>query len=77
MRHEIRQGSNRRSRRCARCRSWLSGRRPRGLTLTRDETKLYVANGLPGDLSIIDTKTRKVMKSVPVGLIPYGVLIDD
>ncbi len=39
----------------------------------RDETKLYVANGLSGDLSIIDTKTRKVMKSVPVGLIPRSV----
>ncbi len=77
MRHEIRQGSNRRDRRRARCRPRLFGCRPWGPTLTRDETKLYVANGLSGDLSIIDTKTRKVMKSVPVGLIPYGILIDD
>ncbi len=45
--------------------------------MTRDEAKLYVANGLSDDLSIIDTKTRKVPKSVPVGLIPYGILIDD
>ncbi len=45
--------------------------------MTRDETELYVANGLSGDLSIIDTKTRKVMKSVPIGLIPDGILIDD
>ncbi len=50
---------------------------PRGLTLTRDETELYVANGLSDDLSIIDTKTRRVIKSVPVGLISYGILIDD
>ncbi len=55
----------------------LVGRRPWGLTLTRDETKLYVANGLSDDLSIIDTKTRRVIKSVPVGLISYGILIDD
>jgi len=45
--------------------------------LTRDEAKLYIVNGLSDDLSIIDTKTRKVIKSVPVGLIPYGILIDD
>ncbi len=59
MRHEIRQGSNRRNRRRGRCRPRLSGCRPWVLTLTRDETELYVANGLSGDLSIIDTKTRK------------------
>ena len=58
MRHEIRQGSNRRNRRRGRCRPRLSGCRPRGLALTRDETELYVANGLSDDLSIIDTKTR-------------------
>jgi YVTN family beta-propeller protein len=45
--------------------------------LTRDEIKLYVADGLSGDLSIVDTKTRGVIKSVPVALIPYGILIDD
>ncbi len=45
--------------------------------MTRDETRLSVAKGLSGDLSIIDTKTRKVMKLVPIGLIPYGILIDD
>ena len=77
MRHEIRQGSNRRNRRRGRCRPRLSGCRPRGLALTRDETELYVANGLSDDLSIIDTKTRRVIKSVPVGLISYGILIDD
>ena len=33
----------------------LVGRRPWGLRLTKDERKLYVANGLSDDLSIIDT----------------------
>ncbi len=77
MRHEVHQGSNRRNRRRGRCRPRLSGCRPRGLTLTRDETGLYVASGLSGDLSIVDMKSRKVMKSVPIGLIRYGILIDD
>jgi YVTN family beta-propeller protein len=36
-----------------------------------------VANGLSDDLSIIDVARRKVLKSVPVGQVPYGILIDD
>ncbi len=55
----------------------LVGSRAWVLTLTRDESKLYVANGLSDDITIIDTATRKVIKSVPVGLVPYGILIDD
>jgi YVTN family beta-propeller protein len=53
------------------------GRRAWGLSLTHDEKKLYVANGLSDDISIIDTTTLKVIKSIPVGRVPYGVLIDD
>jgi YVTN family beta-propeller protein len=55
----------------------LVGKRPWGLQLTRDEKKLYVANGLSDDVSIIDTGSRRVMKSVPVGIIPDAILIDD
>jgi len=33
--------------------------------------------GLSDDITIIDTGTRKVIKSVPMGLVPYGILIDD
>ena len=46
-------------------------------TLSPNEKILYVANGLSDDLSIIDTKERKVITSVAVGMVPYGILIDD
>jgi len=55
----------------------LVGRRAWGLSLTHDEKKLYVANGLSDDISIIDTERLKVIKSIPVDLVPYGVLVDD
>ncbi len=53
----------------------LAGNRVWGLTLTADEEVLYAANGLSDDVSIIDTKTLTNIKSVPVGQIPYKVLI--
>jgi YVTN family beta-propeller protein len=53
------------------------GKRPWGLALSSDEQTLYVANGLSDDLTIIDTASSKAVKSVPVGLIPYGILVDD
>ena len=55
----------------------LVGRRPWGLRLTKDERKLYVANGLSDDLSIIDTGTGRVIRSVPVGKVPYAIVVDD
>jgi len=45
--------------------------------LPADEKTLYVANGLSDDVSIIDVPSRKVLISVPVGMVPYGILIDD
>ena len=51
--------------------------RPWGLRLSRDERKLYVANGLSDDVAIIDTASDKVTKAVPVGIIPYAVVIDE
>jgi YVTN family beta-propeller protein len=55
----------------------LVGKRAWGVTLSRDEKTLYVANGLGDDVTVIDTSTRKAKISVPVGRIPYGVLVDD
>ena len=53
------------------------GKRPWGLALSHDEKTLYVANGLSDDLTIVDTETLKAVKSVPVGMVPYGILVDD
>lgn len=53
----------------------LVGRRAWGLALNRDETRLWVANGLSDDITIIDTRTLKPLKSVPAGEVPHSILI--
>lgn len=55
----------------------LVGSRAWNTTLTRDESRLYVVNGLSDDISVIDMDSRKVTKSIPVGRVPHTVLIDD
>jgi len=55
----------------------LVGERAWNTTLTSDESRLVVTNGLSDDISVIDTSNNKVIKSVPVGRIPYMALIDD
>ena len=55
----------------------LVGSRAWNTTLNRDESLLFVANGLSDDVSVIDVAKRRVIKSVPVGRVPYAVLIDD
>jgi PQQ-dependent catabolism-associated beta-propeller protein len=53
----------------------LVGRRAWGMAISKNDRWLYVANGLSDDISIIDTKKKKVIKSVKVGLAPYAILI--
>ena len=55
----------------------LVGKRSWGITLSKDEKTLYVANGLGDDITVIDVASRKAVTSVPVGRIPYGVVIDE
>ena len=55
----------------------LVGSRAWNTTLNREESLLFVANGLSDDISVIDVAERRVIKSVPVGRVPYAVLIDD
>lgn len=55
----------------------LVGERAWNTTLNRDNSLLYVANGLSDDVSIIDVAERKVLRSIPVGRVPHTVLIDD
>jgi YVTN family beta-propeller protein len=55
----------------------LVGERAWNAALNKDESLLLVVNGLSDDLSIIDTKKRKVIKSVPVGRVPYMAVIDN
>ena len=55
----------------------LVGKRAWGLALSRDGKRLYVANGLSDDLTIVDTDTMKGIKTLKVGRVPYGVVVDD
>jgi YVTN family beta-propeller protein len=45
------------------------------MELSTDGTKLYSANGLTNDLTVIDVKSLKAEKSVPVGRLPWGIAI--
>ena len=73
-----RRACRRRRRADAQGRSLHPGRRRSwGITLSRDEKTLYVANGLGDDITLIDVKSRKATVSIPVGRVPWGVVIDD
>jgi len=45
------------------------------LELSPDHKKLYVANGLTNDMTVIDVDALKAEKSVTVGRLPWGVAI--
>jgi PQQ-dependent catabolism-associated beta-propeller protein len=55
----------------------LVGKRAWGLELSADEKTLYVANGLSDDVTIVDTGTLEAVTTIPVGRVPYDVLVDD
>ena len=55
----------------------LVGERVWNIELNKDESLLFAVNGLSDDISIIDTKKKKVIKSVAVGRVPYMAIIDD
>ena len=40
-----------------------------------NNSKLYVANGLTNDMTIIDVGSLEAEKSVPVGRLPWGVAV--
>jgi YVTN family beta-propeller protein len=55
----------------------LVGKRAWGLGLSRDGRRLYVANGLSDDMTIVDTVTMKALKTVKAGRTPHSVVVDD
>jgi YVTN family beta-propeller protein len=46
-----------------------------GLAITRDGKKLYAANGVSNDVSVIDTATNAVVATVKAGDGPWGIAI--
>jgi PQQ-dependent catabolism-associated beta-propeller protein len=55
----------------------LVGKRAWGLALSRDGRRLYVANGLSDDMTIVDTESMKALKTVRAGRSPHSVVVDD
>ena len=53
----------------------LVGRRPWGLALTPDETRLFVLNGLSDDVTIINLDTQRPVRTSRTGLVPHSVEI--
>ncbi len=53
----------------------LAGQRSWGLTLSPDEKRLYVTNGLSDDMTIIDAVTSKAIRTVPAGRVPHTVVL--
>ena len=53
----------------------LVGKRVWQLAFVENESKLYVTNGVSSDISIIDVKKLKVLKSIKVGRYPWGLAV--
>jgi YVTN family beta-propeller protein len=45
------------------------------MAITPDGRKLYVANGRSNSVSVIDTERLETIKEIPVGELPWGVVI--
>jgi YVTN family beta-propeller protein len=50
------------------------GTRPWGIAISPDGKRLYTANGVSNDVSVVDCEANKSIARVPVGQKPYGVL---
>jgi len=53
------------------------GKRVWGLAITKDGRRVFSTDGVSGTVSVIDTSTNEVIKTIAVGKFPWGVVIDD
>jgi PQQ-dependent catabolism-associated beta-propeller protein len=53
----------------------LVGKRAWNVALDKAEARLYVVNGLSDDITVVDVAAAKAIKSIPVGRVPYGLVI--
>lgn len=53
----------------------LVGKRAWNVTLDQAEARLYVVNGLSDDVTVVDVSGAKAVKSIPVGRVPYGLVV--
>lgn len=52
----------------------LVGPRVWNLEFSPDQKRLYTTNGVSGDVSVIDLKKQRVIKSIKVGRLPWGIV---
>jgi PQQ-dependent catabolism-associated beta-propeller protein len=53
----------------------LVGKRAWNVTLDKAEKQLWVVNGLSDDVTVVDVARATALKSIPVGRVPYGLVI--
>ncbi|MCA0174966.1 MAG: PQQ-dependent catabolism-associated beta-propeller protein [Proteobacteria bacterium] len=53
----------------------LVGKRAWNVHLNKGEDRLWVINGLSDDVTVVDVKAAKALKSIPVGRVPYGAVL--
>jgi PQQ-dependent catabolism-associated beta-propeller protein len=53
----------------------LVGKRAWNLALDAAQARLWVVNGLSDDVTVVDVAGAKAIKSIPVGRVPYGVVV--
>lgn len=53
------------------------GTNPIGIGVNRTTKKAYIANGGGNSISVIDTNTNTVIKTIPVGISPFSVAINE
>lgn len=53
----------------------LVGKRAWNVALDKAEARLYVVNGLSDDITVVDVAAAKAVKSIPVGRVPYGLVV--
>jgi YVTN family beta-propeller protein len=51
------------------------GKGPRGIAVSKDGSRVYVCNYISGDVSVIDTKDRRVIATIKVGEYPQRVAL--
>jgi len=50
------------------------GRDPRGVTVSPDGTRVYIANSFDNTVSVINTAADTVVATIQVGVDPYGIV---
>ncbi|WP_422823795.1 PQQ-dependent catabolism-associated beta-propeller protein [Variovorax robiniae] len=53
----------------------LVGKRAWNVALDKAEARLFVVNGLSDDVTVVDVAGAKALKSIPVGRVPYGLVV--